>query len=285
MMTMLCIKALVEEIETEYTQKLIRVHGLYPEQSPLDIENWPWPVKISSLGPFSLLKNGKIELFGSKNQRKPLLMLKVLIALGGRNVKKESIIDILWPEAEGDAAHSSFTTTLSRLRKMIGEDIIEIHDGSFHINPKSCWLDIWAFDQMFSDMTAFEKNGFTHKAAELSDRVFRLYQGTFLKEETDQSWAIPLRERFRMKFLNYVLNLGSYWEGEKQIKIAIDCYQRGLEKDSLSEELYQRLMLCYQSIGLHAEAVTTYEFCLKVLSSTLGIKPSSETQRIYRSLL
>ena len=76
-------------------------------------------IKIYTLGRFSLISNGKPMKFIKKAQSKPLLMLKALIALGGREVRKEQIADALWPDADGDISVRSFDTTLYRLRKML----------------------------------------------------------------------------------------------------------------------------------------------------------------------
>ena len=55
----LCAKALEHEIEIKYIQSLVRRFNLRSEPPPLSIDHWPWPVKIYSMGRFTLLKNGQ----------------------------------------------------------------------------------------------------------------------------------------------------------------------------------------------------------------------------------
>lgn len=98
-MTELCMKALEEGIEIDYVTELIRRRNLSPEKPPINIENWPWPLKIFTLGRFGVLKDGKPLRFSKKVQQRPLDLLKVLIALGGRDVREEQLADVLWPEA------------------------------------------------------------------------------------------------------------------------------------------------------------------------------------------
>jgi DNA-binding SARP family transcriptional activator len=96
-----------------------------------------------------LIKDGKPLIFSRKVQQKPLLMLKALIAHGGREVTEERLADILWPEADGDAAHSSFATTLSRLRHLLGiEQAIRFQEGKAVIDPRYCWVDVWSFERL-----------------------------------------------------------------------------------------------------------------------------------------
>ena len=145
-MAELCTVALENGIETEYVEGLIKRRNLVPDTPPLHLENWPWRLKIRTLGDFSIEKAGVPVTFGAASHRKPLDMLKALIAFGGENVREEDISDILWPDAEGDAAHSAFTTTLSRLRKLIGDDAIVVKGRRVGLDPHNCWTDVRAFD-------------------------------------------------------------------------------------------------------------------------------------------
>jgi DNA-binding SARP family transcriptional activator len=79
--------------------------------------------------------------------------------------------------------------------------------------------------------------------------------------------------------------LASHWEKAGQPEKAVEWYEKVLEVNALIEELYQRLMACYEKMGRKAEALSTYQRCRKVLSSALGIDPSPKTEALYRSLL
>jgi hypothetical protein len=70
-------------IEVEYVRNLIRKRNLHPDPLGRTLENWPWPLKIYTLGQFELIKDGKPIRFSRKIQQKPLSMLKALIAFGG----------------------------------------------------------------------------------------------------------------------------------------------------------------------------------------------------------
>jgi LuxR family maltose regulon positive regulatory protein len=104
----LCARALEADIEVEYVKEIIRKRNLISDKGSLQLEHWPWPLKIYTLGRFGILKDEKPIRFFRKGQEKPISMLKALLALGGREIKEEDLSDILWPEADGDAAHNSF---------------------------------------------------------------------------------------------------------------------------------------------------------------------------------
>jgi LuxR family maltose regulon positive regulatory protein len=88
-------RALEAGIEVEFVQELIRMRRLAPDGSMLEIENWPWPVKVHTLGRFGVRKDGKAVSFPRKVQKKTLELLKAAIALGSEEVREEQIIDLV----------------------------------------------------------------------------------------------------------------------------------------------------------------------------------------------
>ena len=190
--TLLCLKALEAGIETNYVHSLIKRNKLTPDPSWPQSETWPWAVRIYTLGRFTVVKNGKPLQFSGKSQKKPLELLKALIALGGRNVSEAKLQDALWSEAEGDSAAQTLATTLFRLRKLVDENLIERREGRLTLNAAASWVDCWAFERLAIDSSSNE-------AVDL-EKIAKLYQGAFLDGEEDAAWAQPMRERLRRKF-------------------------------------------------------------------------------------
>ncbi len=89
-MARLFVKALEHDIETEYVQYLVRWRRVIPEQAPVHLENWPWPVQIYTLGRFEVMVEGASLRFAGKAQKKPLELPKVLIAFGGEQATGRS---------------------------------------------------------------------------------------------------------------------------------------------------------------------------------------------------
>jgi len=281
----LCVKALEENIEVPYVQGIIRKRRLIPENPPIHLENWPWYLKVFTLGRFELSKGDKPIPSSRKIPQKPLAMLKVMIALGGKGVKEEQLSDILWPQADGDDAHNSFITTQHRLRQLIGhENAIRHQEGRLTLDERLCWVDVWAFEWLLSQAEEEKKRGSAENAVQCIGKAIHLYKGLFLADEIDQSWIISTRERCRSRFIRGLTWLGHYWQNQKEWEKAIESYQRGLEIDDVAEDLYQQLMICFRELGRRAEALSVYQRCRKALSGILGIDPSPKTEAIFRSL-
>jgi DNA-binding SARP family transcriptional activator len=213
-------------------------------------------------------------------------MIKALIAFGGKGVREDQIEDALWPEADGDIAHQSFKITLHRLGQLLGyEKAIQLQEGRLTLDPRYCWVDVWAFEQILEQGDVQWKEDRKETAVKLIEKAFEIYRGSFLGREIEQPWATSMNERLRGKFLRSVGKLGIYWQQANQWEKAMDCYHKGLEIDNLAEEFYQGLMTCYHRLGRRSEALSVYNRCKKALSSALGIEPSSKTQAIYRMIL
>jgi ATP/maltotriose-dependent transcriptional regulator MalT/DNA-binding SARP family transcriptional activator len=281
---LMLIEALRVGIETEYVVSLIKKFDIRA-QTP-EIEHWPWPVKIYALGRFSLVIQGTPLHFERKAQKKPLEMLKYLVAQGGREVSARAIDRALWPDAEGDAAESSFEVTLRRLRKLLGTDAaLELRDGKLSLDPHTCWLDTWAFERIHARSETLLHAGDARAFEALAEQAVALYAGHFLPEDDEQPWLLGCRQRLASKLLRHVEALGQTLEQNAEQERAASLYRRVIELDALAEPAYRRLMILQGVQGRKAEALETYRRCRQMLSAVLGVQPSAETESAHRSLL
>jgi DNA-binding SARP family transcriptional activator len=282
----MCAKALEAGIEVEYAQEIIRKRGLFFDKPPVHIENWPWQVKIYTLGRFGIIQEKKVAQSSRKAQQRPLLLLKALIALGGREIEEEWITNLLWPEADGDMAHQSFESTLHRLRKLLGSpEILQFSAGRLTLDNRLCWVDAWAFEHLLGQAEHLHAQAEKIRAKEVMHKAVNLYRGAFLSGERVEPWMISPSERLRNKYFKATAWLGRMLEAEDRFLEAVKHYEQMLELDDCREETFQRLMTCHARLGQISEALAVYQRCSKTLSSVLGIVPSAETEAIRASLL
>jgi two-component SAPR family response regulator len=214
------------------------------------------------------------ELFTGRVQKKPLFLLKLLIALGGRNISASQLEETLWPDAEGDAARLCLKTNVQRLRKLLASGkALAYSNGRLTLCPRYCWVDAWAFERMV-----------TQAEADSGKKAIQLYQGDFLKDEGEQSWAVLRRERLRRLHHMLVQDTGTAFESQQAWQQATEVYRRGLNINELAEGFYQGLMRCHRQLGEKAEAILVYRQCKKALAIGLGIKPSSITSALYQAI-
>jgi two-component SAPR family response regulator len=252
-------------------------------------EGHDWPLRVFTLGRFVVLNQGQPLEHGRKVPHRPLVFLKALIALGGRDISSSTIASALWPDADGDNAQRSFDTTLYRLRKMIGDErLLSVRNSQVSLNSRHCWVDVWSLERLLGQTQRVRHSDTTGRDAYqlelLMQRVFGLYQDHFLAKEEVTSWSVSLRERLRSKFIHTLLDVGRYWELHGFWDKAARCYQKGLEVDDLIEVFYQRLMLCNLRMQRISEGMAVYRRCRHILSLVLGLQPEPETETILLTL-
>ena len=273
------------DLEVSYLQEQIRRQRLILHSPASAPDNWPWPIRIYTLGRFAIAKDGAPLKIGSKASRKPLQLLKTLIAFGGRDVHQDKLIAALWPDAEGDVARHTFETTLYRLRKLLGSEVLIVKDAQLTLDSNYCWVDSWTFERLLSDMSEGIAAGDSTAVVRTADRVLNLYQGPFLDRDHDISVAVSHRERQRSRLLRVLENLGNYWSQNGEPEKTCDCYLRALEVDPSVEIFYQRLMQQYYLLGRYPEAIAVFQRCRQTMHSLVGVTPSAEIHALHTAIL
>ena len=282
----LCEKALGAGIEVEYAQEIIRSRGMADKPPPIHVENWPWPVKINTLGGFNVMRDGKAITFSRKAQQKPLNLLKALIALGGAEVSDGRVSDLLWPDAEGDLAHQSLKTTLHRLRKLLGSmEAIRTQEGKLSLDGRICWVDALAFEQLLDEAEALKTRGKPEQVCELTDRAIQLYHGMFLSGEPEEWWAASMSEHLQARYVKAVLWMLKYLEDLGRWEEAAAYCERSIALYPLAEDIYRRLMVCYRNLGRRREALAVYDRLKRALKTELNETPSPETEELRGTVL
>lgn len=285
LMAPLCVKALEMDIEVPYVQALVRRRGLVPDTPPFELANWPWPVRIHALDGFRLERDGEAVRFKRKSQQRPLELLKALIAFGGREVPAVQVTDALWPEAEGDAAQQALTATLHRLRQLLGhEHAVTLQRRALTLDPRLCWIDVWAFEGALDQGAATARAGDAARAMPIYERAVASYHSPFLHSDGQVPWAQSTRERLRNRLLRALEALANLYEASGRAGAAITTYERAIEIEDLAEQFYQQLMRCHLRRGQRADALAVYERCRRALA-VHGLTPSPDSEAIHRAIL
>ena len=282
---LVCAEALDAEIEPGFVGDFIRKHNLAPpagERRPGD--SWPWPVKIYALGRFEVLLNGHSLRLEGKLPKKPLEALKALIALGGRDVPEDRIMDALWPDSEGDAARASLKIALHQLRQGLGDNrFIQLKNGRLSLSPDHCWVDALAFNQAWEAVQA-GKTG-DPAALETCRKAMASYGGPFLPGEETRTWATAMRERLKSRFVGLVLRSAGDFMNRGLLAEAAEQYENAQDVEELDEDLCRKLMDCWARMGRKDRVARAFRRCETAFRSRLGLEPAEETRDLYTNLI
>ena len=281
-MLRLCVKSLEVDIEVDVVRKLIKHLNLRPDKSATMLESWPWPIRIYTLGGFSVEIDGQPLQFVGKTQKKPLDLLKALIAFGGHNICQEILAETLWPDAEGDDAQHTLAITLHRLRKMIGHEAITQFQGQLSISPEHCWSDLRSFEYYLTAAANELARDHLNEAWHFTQKVLQLYKGAFLVNDSVSYWKLSISESLRRKLLHHIDAICTRLCQNEHYEQAMEGYLKGLDIDDLQEHFYRGLIYCHIQLGQEAEALSVYKECFTLMFAALGHPPSAETAALIK---
>ena len=142
-------------------------------------------IVIFTLGRFEILLNGNPLRFKGRAPVRSLELLTLLVAAGDGGASAGRLADQLWPDADGFDAYRAFTTTLHRLRRLLGcHDAVRLSAGRLSLDPTICTIDAWDFERALRGAAD----------PEAIEAVLDSYPGPFMAD--DQSpWSLATRER------------------------------------------------------------------------------------------
>jgi len=267
LLSKVCAAALAQGIEVEYVKRVATAQGITLAQSPEQVvSESPVELEIVTLGGFSVRLNGEPLLMGRKEPRRPLSLLKAIIAFGGSQVPQTVLENALWPESDGDAARAAFEVNLRRLRRLcVNPDLIQRSGGQVGLDLQRCGSDIRKLEELCRLLGQANKGSEDDSGQLLAD-LFRTYKGDFLPDE-ESAWALTARERVRALFVRAVCRAAQALEQRAAWEDALDSYGKGLAASNLVEPFFLGAIRCNVKLGRVADAWWTFERCRRAFSA------------------
>jgi len=231
------------------------------------------------LGTLDAGEGGSIDLGG----RKQRTLLAYLLLHRSEAIRRETLIDVLWPDDPPATAAHALDVYVSRLRKSLGaEGLFEARGGSIQLNVTDDAVDAARFEQLLAGARG---------AATPADRLvglehaLSLWRGQALADLRDEPSLRPERERLEEERLvaeeerfEAMLALGRQDE-------AIGPLQALASEHPLRERPRRLLMLALYRAGRQSEALEVYRGFRRLLSDELGLEPSTDLRKLEAAIL
>lgn len=249
-------------------------------------------VIISLLGSFTVrVGDQAIESFRSKSAA----ALLIVLAAEARPLRREWLIELLWPEMPVGTGRKNLRQSLYELRQAMPELAPEQTDG--HETGSSHPL-ILADRQtiQLNETVAYQVD--TSEFVDMLDsgeiedlrQAVDLYHGDFLSDfylsnsSAFEDWSAAKRALFRRLALDAMDRLAQYDLQQGQYDRAADLARRQLTLDSLRETAVQQLMIALAMSGRRNEALAQYEESRAELAKELDVEPEPATQMVYERI-
>jgi len=189
-------------------------------------------------------------------------------------VRKDYLVEALWPGYEFKKGYTMLYTTIYHVRKTMSaisaEIALDSTDSGYTLDLKGAPLDVELWERALEQAPPM-----SHESLGEHMELSRLYRGDYLAEY-DFLWAEAERERLRILWYQHALKLSAFLGTTDRYEQAVDVNSRILAWFPYSEEAYWQLMKLYDALGDRSAVKRYYEQLSEMLQSEFGTPPSGE---------
>ncbi len=207
-------------------------------------------------------------------------LLAFLVLHQNTATSRQHLAFLLWPDSTEAQARTNLRHLLHTLRRRLpdADRYLEVTARTVGWRADApCRLDVSAFEELL------DARGDDGNEQALREAV-ELYTGDLLEGCYDE-WLIGERERLRLRQLDALAKLATLCEDRADTDGAIGYAERLVRGDPLREGAYRQLMRCHDARGDRGRAVRAYHVCCSTLERELSVRPSAETDAVYRGLV
>jgi len=234
------------------------------------------PVKESTIATIRCFRRlnidcGKAEPFPWRTVRAQELFA-YMVYKRNQPVRKDVLLDLLWPNSEYKKAYTQLYTTVYQIRKSLeaaGLTIRLTNSGSdYYLDLGSNKYDVQEWENARLSLPAP-----TPESAKVHLDWLQSYEGDYLSE-TDYVWAENERKRLRDIWYKHAIALSEMWRESGHSKETLEMYEMMEQRFPYSEEVYFLIMRFHAENGDLKSAKLHYERLCKMLEDEYAIAPS-----------
>jgi DNA-binding SARP family transcriptional activator len=241
---------------------------------------------VRLLGPFELFVGGAQVSAERWLRRKPRSLVKLLALQPRRQLHREQIIDLLWPDADFESAANNLHKAIHAARRALEPDLKSGSRSRFVVIRDNL-VALCAPGGVHVDVEAFESRAAAALRSDnpkLLEAALDLYRGDLLPEDLYEDWAVASRERLRGLYGDLLFRLARLREESGDYAEGVGLLRNLVAADPTNEEAHQRLMRLQALTGNRLGAFRQYRQLVQVLRSEAGVEPDRTTVELYDSI-
>ena len=224
------------------------------------------------------------------NSLKARTVFQYLVVQIGRPVRREALMELMWPDHSVGSARNNLNAAPYSLRNTLDQrgsrvPYILYKDGCYLPNPELMWwIDRTEFLSTLQHAEAARRVGQAGQAASGYLRAVGLYRGPLFEDDRDGDWYLPEQRRLKELYLQAVECLAEIHLEQRDLAAAVQFGQLALTADQCCEPAHRLLMRCYALQNQQQLVSRQYRLCSDALQDELGVSPGADTIQLFRSL-
>ncbi len=218
--------------------------------------------------------------------RQGRVLFVYLVVNRARPIARRELLDVLWPDERPQTAETTLTGVLSRLRHVVGENVLQGREQLRLVLPADAWIDFEVAWRAIHEAEAavvscdWPQAWISGRVAlHVSRREFAAgYDGPWIEERRQSLAAL------QASALECVGEAG-LGLGGTEIAAGERCGRALVALEPYRESGYRLLMRALEARGNTADALAVYDQLRRLLRDELGAAPCAATQALHRELL
>lgn len=254
----------------------------------------PWPpgdapgrrtgtgLEFRVLGPVEFLRDGVPEALPG---RTTTIILAGLALSPGRIVPNDTLVEWIWGARLPARPRAALQSGISRLRRLVGEDLVETAGLGYRLRAGADQLDLVRFCELVTAGASAADDGAPERALVSLDRALRLWRGFPLSNVDSPALHRDVLPGLTERYLRAVelradlcLRLGRYSTVVQELSAVVP-------QHPFHERMAGQLMIALVKSGRRADALAAYDRLRRTLADELGIDPSAALQSLQGRIL
>lgn len=202
------------------------------------------------------------------------------------NVRKDVLIELLWPDTTVEKGYDNLYAAIYYLRKLLRELNIGININNnvhgYEIEFMNVTCDMIEFERIFEEITDHLYDDLdTRSLMKLFRKLEKLYIGEYLEEES-YVWKENKRDKYRIQYLSIARKIITNLTEEEDFTEAIVLVLHIQKLYPYLDYSYFTLMKLYNEFGDMANVEREYNKLKKMLESEFNTEPNSKVKDWYQ---
>jgi DNA-binding SARP family transcriptional activator len=220
------------------------------------------------------------------------LALLAYLAVEGGLHPREELVALLWPQAGEHEGRTNLRSTLTMLRKALGEQpgapvVLRTAANAVGLEPAAVLVDV---QTLATAATLARQRDLPPELRSQLHGAIAAWRGPLLSsismsDAPDfETWLLGRRADTHRAVCEILSRLASIYEAADDPGAAVGMLEQWVHLDPLNEPAYRRLLAAHLASGNISAGVQAYEDCRAVLAAELGSEPSLEIQAVAEEL-